>query len=194
MAQQPKSKSVRPRWAFRLSTLFAKVVEMMFLCNGVYFFEKLEKFLKEFKDVEFLTPDDDFIETIKKGPFFCNELFSGILISRLWGPKKHLALYLEDKKLGAHLLPPVVPMEERYFWAIWYAGTVDPPKGVSFPLIPPLTFSKEKRYHLSFFLESTLIYVTFKYKDEKWNYLADYDSFLEENIDANGLYLSLSKK
>ena len=194
MAQQPKSNSVRPKWAFRLSTLFSKVAEMMFLCNSVYFFEKFEKFLNEFKDIQFLIPDENFIETFKKGPFVCNGLFFGILENRLLGPKKNLALYLEDKKLQAYLLPPIKPMEERSFWAIWYACTVDPQKGVLLPLILPLNFSKEKRYHLTFLLESTVIYVTFEYKDEKWHYIANYHSFLGEVDDGQGLYLALSKK
>jgi hypothetical protein len=200
---QPKSKSVSVRLMLRLNTTFAEVVEVMFACEIIFFFERLKEFLKEFKKIRYFMPDDDFLNNFKKGPFVCNDLFSGLIMSRLYGPRKPIPLYLDDMTLyaGLHLPNEVKPMKEKHFFALWYGITVDPQKmGI---IEKDCLDDKSKRYHFSFDSGNKAedrfahtFYVIFEYKDNKWHYDA-YHYYRDIPItpsDGRDMYIYLLKK
>ena len=201
-----KSKNVNPKWVFGPNGLNVELVQLiakMFLCNVTYFFERLKEFIQEFKDITYFTPDKKFLTKIKEGPFVCNRLFDGLIMCRLFGVGKPIPIYLDKSMtlVGSRRinLSDLHGMEEKYFWAIWYALTVDPQKIPGSEIFTPL---EGIRYHFAFnqgdsnedpFLE--IVYVTMEQKNGKWHYDAfHYSDKIAIQFNETSIYCFLKKR
>jgi hypothetical protein len=191
MAQPKSSKSVPASWALEFPETFGRVLRKMFKLNLISFFEELQSLLEKFDKIEFLISDKVFLEKLKTGSFVFNDLFWGILTSRLFRFKKYIPLYLDGMKLNSTHLPSVVsaeefrkridpvdlePMSESHFFAVWHMLTIDP-KSDFISTIAPI--ERHRKYYLSFQMGEgsfiSTVHVIFELRDSCWHYSASHD-------------------
>ena len=190
------SENVNPKWVLSLSTLFAEIVEKMFTSNSSFLFERIQVFLDEFKKITYVrTSEASFL--MKNGASSYNELFKQIFQENFLLSETSMPMYLDGRELiASETLVGFsrIPMNQKDFFVVWYALTVDP-----FLQITGMKLRLEpgKRYHLVFTVGggkfTNSIYVILENINNKWRSVA-YDYYPVEPEDGNNIYLYLVKK